>query len=77
MTNGSTLLTENQALFSPISHLFFEHYHDQQLLTSQLQQNDDIQCITGREQVAFGAAQHPGLFNYADGVDTMQFLLGF
>ena len=76
MTNGSTLLTENQGLFSPISHLYFEHYKDQQLLTAQLQQNNDIQCTVGGSGVAVGEAQQPGLFNYADGVDTMQFLLG-
>ena len=36
----------------------------------------EIQCIVGKGSTRFGAAQQPGLFDYADGVDTMQFLLG-
>jgi len=75
MTNGSTLLTENTGLFSPISHLFFEYYDDHDLVLHNLQQNEDVQCIIAEGAVNFGEAQHPGLFSYADGVDTMQFLL--
>jgi hypothetical protein len=29
----------------------------------------------GYGHIPFGAAQKPGLFDYADGVDTMEFLL--
>ena len=76
MTNSATLLTENEALFSPISHLFFEYYEDLQKIKDQLSGNNDLQCIVDGHSVAFGEAQNPGLFSYADGVDTMQFLLG-
>jgi Acyl-CoA reductase (LuxC) len=75
MTNGSTLLTENEGLFSPISHLFFEYYDDKQKVLDHLQQLDTVQCIISQNQTGFGEAQNPGLFSYADGVDTMQFLL--
>jgi hypothetical protein len=77
MTNGSTLLTENGALFSPISHLYFEYYTDAAKIMGKLEQNDDLQCIIGKNATGFGEAQNPGLFSYADGVDTMQFLLSF
>ncbi|RYD75501.1 MAG: acyl-CoA reductase, partial [Sphingobacteriales bacterium] len=76
MTNSATLLTENQALFSPISHLYFEYYEDLQKLKDKLADNNDLQCLVDGDSVAFGEAQNPGLFAYADGVDTMQFLLG-
>jgi hypothetical protein len=75
MTNGSTLLTQNESLFSPISHLHFEYYSDVQKITGKLQQNKDLQCIIDNKAIGFGEAQNPGLFSYADGVDTMQFLL--
>jgi hypothetical protein len=75
MTNGSTLLTQNEGLFSPISHLHFEYYSDAREITGKLQQNEDVQCIIGNNAIGFGEAQNPGLFSYADGVDTMQFLL--
>ena len=40
-----------------------------------LKGNADIQCICGHSGIAFGLAQKPSLLEYADGVDTMQFLL--
>lgn len=75
MTNGSTLLTQNEALFSPISHVFFEYYEDEKKVLEYLQQMDDVQCIISGNKIKFGEAQNPGLFSYADGVDTIQFLL--
>lgn len=74
MTNGSTLLTENEGLFSPISHLFYEYYEDVNKVLDKLQQNEALQCIIGEGHTGFGEAQNPGLLAYADGVDTMQFL---
>ena len=32
------------------------------------------QCVRHSRRVAFGRAQHPGLTDYADDVDTMRFL---
>ena len=74
MTNGSLLVVEDPAMFSPISQLNFEYYTDQSLLISSLEGNEDIQCIVGLDKVPFGKAQSPGLFDYADRVDTMAFL---
>ena len=75
MTNGATLVTQNEALFSPISHIYFEYYDDAEKLEEGLLANSDLQCVTGGKAIGFGEAQDPGLFAYADGVDTMQFLL--
>ena len=38
--------------------------------------NPDVQFIAGKNGATFGKAQFPGIFDYADGVDTMEFLLG-
>ena len=76
MTNEATLLVENEGLFSPISQLFYEYYEDVNLIVKNLQHNKDVQCIVGNEHVPFGAAQNPDLFTYADGEDTMAFMLG-
>jgi hypothetical protein len=76
MTNGATLLIENKSLFTPISQLNYEFYTDKKAVENELKENDDIQCIVGQEFIKFGETQQPGLFSYADGVDTMQFLLG-
>jgi hypothetical protein len=74
MTNGSTLLVENESIFSPISQLNYGFYSDWENLITSLKTNEEIQCIAGYD-MPYGEAQRPGLMDYADGVDTMQFLL--
>jgi hypothetical protein len=75
MTNGTTLLIESDQLFSAISQLNYSFYEDAEKVRSSLKENNDVQCIVGHGNIPFGRAQQPGLFDYADGVDTMQFLL--
>ena len=36
--------------------------------------NINVQCIVGKDFVPFGKAQSPSLTDYADGIDTIQFL---
>jgi hypothetical protein len=74
MTNGSTLFVEDDSLFSPISQLNYSYYNTIELLEESLEKNNEIQCIEGTK-VPFGQAQCPALNEYADGIDTMQFLL--
>jgi len=74
MTNESTLLVENEAVFSPISQLNYSFYNSQHEVISALSNNEEIQCVAGTD-LPFGLSQTPGLMDYADGVDTMQFLL--
>ncbi|MFT3911002.1 MAG: acyl-CoA reductase [Ferruginibacter sp.] len=75
MTNGTTILVENENLFSPISVLHYEYYDGGEKLAGKLKSLEDVQCITGTGFIPFGEAQKPGLFSYADGVDTLEFLL--
>jgi hypothetical protein len=75
MSNESLILTENIAAFSPVSQVHYAFYSDKEDLLLGLSNNPSIQCVVGREQTAFGQAQQPGLSDYADGVDTMQFLV--
>jgi len=74
MTNESTLLVENDSIFSPISQLNYSFYNAKDEVISALSGNEEVQCIAGTD-LTFGLAQKPGLMDYADGVDTMQFLL--
>lgn len=75
MTNDSILLVENPSLFSPISQLHYEYYADRQQLLEQLQNSQDIQCIVSGGHTGFGQAQVPEVCDFADGVDTVDFLL--
>jgi len=74
MSNESLLLVEEGSLFSPISQLNYEFYTDQDRLIISLKQNENLQCIAGKDFIPFGETQKPSLYDYADGVDTMQFL---
>ncbi|SOD80210.1 aldehyde dehydrogenase family protein [Spirosoma fluviale] len=80
LDNGYLLLTENDALVSPISVLYFQTYKTQDDATAWLSNHaHQIQVVASAQgwypgSVAFGQTQCPGLNDYADGVDTMEFL---
>jgi hypothetical protein len=75
MTNGSVIFAENENLFSPISQINYSYYKNIKSLLETLNSNTDVQCIIGNAGLSFGQAQKPSLTDYADGVDTMQFLV--
>ena len=75
MTNNSILLVEGNHLFPPISQLYYSYYSDSKSLLSELKANENIQCIVDNNDIQFGKAQQPSLFNYADDIDTIKFLL--
>lgn len=83
MSTGHLLLVEDQKVASRIAMLHYEYYDSLEDLHDQLkEQSDELQCIvtnhSGMELdrlVAFGETQRPGLSDFADGVNTMEFLL--
>jgi len=81
MANGCVVLSENDAIASHIAGLYYEYYDDRDTLVKDLQHRSEaIQCVVGHESVAqlptfpFGQAQRPALDDYADGIDTLDFL---
>lgn len=75
MTNDSILLIEDASLFSPISQLNYEYYDNEASLNQTLQKNEnDIQAVCGNGRIPFGEAQKPTLSDFADGVNTLDFL---
>ncbi|HCW07983.1 MAG TPA: acyl-CoA reductase [Cytophagales bacterium] len=79
--SGFVVFNKSENLVSPISMIYYEHYSDLADLDSKLeQQRDKIQCVVSargwyKNSVPFGEAQLPKIDDYADGVDTMQFLM--
>lgn len=75
--SGFVILHENEKLVSPISVVYYERYETPEDLAAKLEAvSDKIQCIVGKEShfIPFGQAQVPELWDYADQVDTLQFL---
>lgn len=75
MTNGSIILHEDKQLFSPISQLNYEFYQHKAEVEASLAGNKDVQCIVGKGHIPFGSGQQPGITDFADGTDTLKFLL--
>jgi hypothetical protein len=78
---GFLLLKEDRQIASPISTLHFEKYNDIKRVKQDIElQSQHIQCVVSHsneipDTIPFGEAQHPNLWDYADGIDTLQFLL--
>ncbi len=75
MSNKSLLLVEESSLYSPVSQLNYETYQSADEVLQSLKNNPDLQCLVGIGGLPFGKAQRPGIDDYADGEDTMAFLL--
>ena len=73
---GYLLLKEESKISSPVSVLYYEFYESQDAIRQQTELlNKSIQCVVGRGGIPFGKAQSPHLWDYADGIDTIEFLL--
>ena len=82
LDNNFLLLKEDTAYSSPIGVLFYEFYDDLKVLNERFEsEKEKIQCIVSgssdvKNAILFGKTQCPGLADYADGIDTMKFLIG-
>ena len=74
MANESLILLENPSIFSPISQLNYELYTDKNKVEESLRSMEDLQCTVGHGHIPFGQSQIPSLTDYADGIDTINFL---
>ena len=69
-------IVENNSLHSPISCLHVERYKRLEDVKKNIaEQTENIQCVVGKGYLEFGKSQQPGLSDYADNVDTMEFIL--
>lgn len=75
LENNFAILREHSELKPPVGVIHFSRYEDRQALETQLvEQAQAIQVVVGRDRaVPFGQSQHPELWDYADGVDTLAF----
>ncbi|RZM24774.1 MAG: acyl-CoA reductase, partial [Pedobacter sp.] len=79
--NGFILLKEDEGLSSPLAVLYYQRYKSLDEVKELLAiQKDQIQCIVSRAEgldattLKFGESQQPRLWDYADDVNTIQFL---
>ncbi len=80
LDNEFLLLKQDTGFSSPISVVFYETYEDLNSLKDKLTlEKENIQCVISqagiKNEIDFGMAQTPQLWEYADGVDIFNFLL--
>ncbi len=85
LDNGFLLLKEEEGLASTVSVMNYAYYDSVESALTQLENlRNQLQCVVMAEIpkantelpfVAFGETQHPALADYADGADTLAFLL--
>ena len=73
------MIKEDESFASPIATIFYEYYDNLNDLKIKIHaESENIQCIVAnnfiKNEVKFGQTQHPKLWDYADGVNTIQFL---
>jgi hypothetical protein len=80
LENGLILLKRDHRYASPMATLFYEFYENTEQVKQILSHDrNKIQVIVSRTPIPgaipFGQTQKPELWDYADGIDTMEFLL--
>ncbi len=80
LDNGFLMLKEDASYASPIATVFYEMYDTDELVKQRVTADKEaIQCVVSNglfpNEIAFGKTQTQKLWDYADGVDTVEFLL--
>ncbi len=78
LDNGFLILQQKDTeIKPPLSVLFYSFYTNKKQLVSEFANSDQIQCIVGDMEglVPYGEAQKPSINDYADHIDTIQFVL--
>jgi hypothetical protein len=79
LDNGFLVLKEDQSFGSPIATIFYEKYSDLEALKATIQENkENLQCVVANDfmetEIPFGKTQYPQLWDYADNIDTLEFM---
>jgi len=82
LDNGFLLVKEDTSFTSPLAVLFYEEYNSlSEIETTIEKESEKIQCVISnldlnfkKAKITFGQGQHPKLWDYADDVNTIEFL---
>ena len=76
LTNNFVIVRENEPLATPVSVLHYSYYKNLEDLEKLLTEKEsEIQCRVGINGLPFGTTQQPALNDYADGIDTVEWVL--
>lgn len=73
---GFLMLRNNNSLTAPMAVVNYEFYDNADSVKKLVEsQKELIQCVAGHGHLDFGRSQQPELWDYADDIDTIRFLL--
>lgn len=76
LDNNFLMLRENAELHSPVGVLHYQYYDTPKDINTYLEKNKNhLQCVVGKGYVPFGYSQKPVISDFADNVNTMDFLV--
>ena len=73
-------MKEDKSFSSPLASVFYEYYENIDDVKAMIEnRKNEIQCVVSKidlgVNIPFGKTQQPELWDYADNVDTIAFLL--
>ncbi len=76
LDNNFLLVRESPDLHSPVGAVFYQHYNEPAEVKGYLDQHQrQIQCVVGEGYIPFGYSQRPVISDFADNVNTLDFLV--
>lgn len=76
LDNNFLMIKESPDLHSPVGVLYFQYYSTKAEVEEYLQTHQNqIQCVVGKDMVPFGYSQSPVITDFADNVNTAEFLV--
>jgi hypothetical protein len=76
LDNNFLIVKESTDLHSPVATLYHSHYKDYSEAEAFIEANKEhLQCVVGAGYIPFGYSQQPVITDFADNINTYEFLL--
>ncbi|MCE3260180.1 MAG: hypothetical protein K0S12_1821 [Bacteroidetes bacterium] len=76
LDNNFVMIKQSSDLHSPVGVIYYDYYRSEEDIKNYLNQHASaIQCVVGQGRIPFGYSQRPVITDFADNVDTRDFLV--
>jgi hypothetical protein len=76
LDNNFLILKPDNQIHAPISVVYYQRYENEKEVENYLLDNaKEIQCVVGSDHIPFGNSQCPVITDFADGINTAEFLV--
>lgn len=76
LDNNFLMIRQSDDLHSPVGVLYYQFYDNETEINNYLNQHKNhIQCVIGKDFIPFGNSQRPVITDFADNINTLDFLV--